>query len=52
MPQSYSHETRTQVVSLVLVGNIPPKQVANIFNISDRTIYKIIGRATERGVDP
>jgi transposase len=52
MPPFYSHETRTQVVSLVLVGKIPPKQVANIFNIPDGTIYKIIKRATERGFDP
>lgn len=52
MPQYYSHETRTQVVSLVLVGKLTPKQVANIFNISSRTINKIIQRATERGYDP
>jgi transposase len=52
MPQFYSHETRTQVVSLVLVGKRHTiKEVADIFNIPERTVSRIIKRATERGFD-
>ncbi|KAH8698630.1 hypothetical protein BGW36DRAFT_293975 [Talaromyces proteolyticus] len=50
--ESYSVEIRAQIVSLVLIANMKPTEVATLLNIPQPTVSRIVQRARQRGFDP
>ncbi|EEA24097.1 hypothetical protein TMatcc_007171 [Talaromyces marneffei ATCC 18224] len=50
--EEYSVETRSQIVTLVMIAKMKPQDVSLMLNIPQSSVYNIIKRAKEHGYDP